>query len=79
MRLTSLHLPSFFFCACVCVCVRAQEKKTRERMLRSEVRRLMREDGDYKAYYYTPYSARYFRVHRKIDMWEGEHGTRNPD
>ncbi len=43
-----------------------QEKKKRQTLLFREVKRQMRDEGDYAAYYHSPVSARYLRAQRKI-------------
>lgn len=42
------------------------DKVWKQGLLMMEVDRLMAERGDYKAYYYSPINARYFRATRKI-------------
>jgi len=41
-------------------------------MLRKEVLRLQKEDGDYKGYYYAPVSARFLRYARAVKEEERE-------
>ena len=43
-----------------------QEKKRRSYQLRDEVRRCMRKDGDYAAYYHVPITGSWARVHKEF-------------
>lgn len=43
-----------------------QDKNRKQLQLKEEAKRLMREEGDYAAYYHVPITGSWARVHREV-------------